>query len=387
MKKVFFLILLYSFVSVSCNKTPKAGDTKINDFVGKWSYSAEDETLTLDLELTKDNGIVGKYCNIACNGNRIDCSPEDEKNVTGVFKTDTLYLKFSGFYDESARGEAKLYKENDSCIVWILGENKGMFYLPEKATLKKPSLKQENNPDCNDKLSLLITSSSNYVTQEDRNELKAVIDRHDDNEYYVRVYNESTEKDVSLIKLNIETRTLTDYTDGYDEKVLEYETAFYDSVISCFGLKVVAARTEEKEVDPELIKKFEEYYNRAPLYKIYTENEEGMEDEGSISLDMCRFFDITAINLWLQKIPTNYAIKVCLLSSQKDQDKYATFLYTLTDTNRIIDRLLIGGFLDQEGVIKEYYIDDENVIHTDKTDGQKVFDKKKYRIAPTGKIE
>lgn len=59
---------------------------KISDFVGKWYYSANDETLTLNLESTKNNGIIGKYCNIAYNGNRIDCSPDDEKIIAGVLK-------------------------------------------------------------------------------------------------------------------------------------------------------------------------------------------------------------------------------------------------------------------------------------------------------------
>lgn len=157
----------------------------------------------MNLESTKNNGIIGKYCNIAYNGNRIDCSPDDEKNIAGVLKNDTLYLKFTGFYDESAYGEAKLYKENDSCLVWILGKSKGDFYLPEEAMLKRPPLQHEDNMDCNDKLSLLITSSLNYVTDQNLNDLKAVIDRQDKNEYYVRLYNKFTTKDVSLIKLNI----------------------------------------------------------------------------------------------------------------------------------------------------------------------------------------
>ncbi|MFK2297370.1 hypothetical protein ACIXMM_02965 [Bacteroides fragilis] len=148
------------------------------------------------------------------------------KKYSRCFKNDTLYLKFTGFYDESAYGEAKLYKENDSCLVWILGKSKGDFYLPEEAMLKRPPLQHEDNMDCNDKLSLLITSSLNYVTDQNLNDLKAVIDRQDKNEYYVRLYNKFTTKDISLIKLNIENKTLIDYTDKYNEKVLKYEDVF-----------------------------------------------------------------------------------------------------------------------------------------------------------------
>lgn len=101
--------------------------------------------------------------------------------------------------------------------------------------------------DCNDKLSLLITSSLNYVTDQNLNDLKAVIDRQDKNEYYVRLYNKFTTKDISLIKLNIENKTLIDYTDKYNEKVLKYEDVFYNSAVSCFGLKAIEAKTEEKK--------------------------------------------------------------------------------------------------------------------------------------------
>lgn len=391
MKKILFLIILCININVSCKTPPKTKDTKISDFVGKWSYSANDETLTLNLELTKNNGVIGQYCNMACNGNRIDCSPDDEKNITGVLKKDTLYLKFTGFYDESAHGEAKLYKENDSCLVWILGKIKGDFYLPEEATLKRPPLQYEDNRNCNDKLSLLITSSLNYVTDQDLNDLKAVIDRQDKNEYYVRLYNESTMKDVSFIKLNIENETLIDYTDKYNEKVLEYEKVFYNSVIACFGLKVIETKAEEKEVNPELIEKFETYYQQAPFYRVYTEEDEGMvdEDEGLISLDMCNFFDITATKLYLWKLHPKNKIKVCLLYAETTPDNGIVIFYTFSDKNKIIDKLPIGGDFEKR-ILSEYtvdYIDGENVIYTDKTDGQKVFDKKKYCITSMGKFE
>ena len=388
MKKILFLIALCSSINVACNTQLKINDTKIDDFVGKWSYSTKNETLSLDFELTENGDIVGKYCNVAYNGNRIDCSPDDKKNITGIFKTDTLYLKFTGFYDENAHGEAKLYKENDSSIVWVLGKCTGDFYLPKEVKLKRNSLNKEDRMDCNEKLSLLITSSSNYVTDQDRNELMAVIDRYDRNEYYLRLYNKSTTKDISLIKLNIENKTLIDYTDKYNEKVLEYEEVFYNSAISCLGLKI--ALPKEKE-DDKLIEKFELYYQKAPIYQIpdgKAEDEDGGEIETmEISLDMCSFFGVAATNLWLKKIQTNDTTKICLLTTKNAQDNYITLLYTLNNSNRIIDKLLIGGNLMEKGVIKEYCIDDKNAIYTDKTDGQRVFDKKKYCINSAGRFE
>lgn len=390
MKRLLFLIILYSSISVSCNTIPKVSDTKISDFVGKWTYSVDDETLTLDLELTKSHEIVGKYCNVAYNGNRIDCSSDDEKNIGGSLKNDTLFLKFTGFYDEGARGEAKLYKENDSCIVWILGKSEGDFYLPEEAILKRPPLEQEGSIDCNDKLALLITTSLNYVTDQNLNELKAVIDRQNGNEYNVRLYNASTMKDVSLIKLNIEHKTLIDYTDIYNEKVLKYEKVFYNSAISCLDLKVVTTRIEEKEVGHKLIEKFEAYYQKAPMYitaSEYTEEEEIEMME--VSLDMCDFFNTTATKLYLWKLRPKNKIKVCLLYAEVTPDNGLAIFYTLSDSNKIIDKLSIGEDLEK-GIMSEYvvdYINCENIIYTDKTDGQRSFDKKKYHITSAGKFE
>lgn len=390
MKKILFLIALCSSDNVACSTHHKVNDTKIDDFVGKWSYSTKNETLTLDVELTKNGDIVGQYCNVAYNGNRIDCSPDDSKNITGIFKTDTLYLKFTGFYDKDAHGEAKLYKENDSSIVWALGKCKGDFYLPKEVKLKRNSLNKEERIDCNEKLSLLIISSLNYVTDQDRNELIAVIDRCDGNEYYLRLYNKTTTKDISLIKLNIENKTLVDYTDKYNEKVLEYEEVFYNSAISCLGLKNVVSKTKEDDI---LTGKFESYYQKAPIYEISNGQAEDEDDGGGeietmeISLDMCSFFEVAATNLWLKKIQTNDTIKICLLTTKNTQGNYITLLYTLNNDNKIIDKLLIGGNLVEEGVIKEYYIDDKNMIYTDKTDGQRVFDKKKYCINSAGRFE
>ena len=60
MKNILFLIVFCININVSCKTPPKTKDIKISDFVGKWYYSANDETLTLNLESTKNNGIIGK---------------------------------------------------------------------------------------------------------------------------------------------------------------------------------------------------------------------------------------------------------------------------------------------------------------------------------------
>jgi len=392
MKKILFIIVLCCAINASC-KPSKATDTKVSDFIGKWSYSTDDETFTLDLEVTKNNEIIGSYCNITQNGNRIDCSPDDDKNITGILKTDTIYVKFKGFYDEAASGEAKLYKENDSCIVWILGKCKGDFYLPKKAKLKKSLLQQEDHADCNSKLSLLITSSLNYTTNQDREELKAIIDKHDQNDYYVRLYNESTMQNVSFIRLNIEHKTLIDYTDKINEKVLEYEDAFYNSAISCLGLKVVTTdKEEEKKIDSKLIAKFETYYQKAPMYKTSSENTEEEEEIETmdISLDMCDFFNIKATQLYLWKLRPKNNIKLCLLSAKIAPDNGIIIFYTVSTTNKIIDKLSIGEYSGKKKIVSEYsvdYVNGENIIYTDKTDGQTVFDKKNYHITSEGKFE
>lgn len=273
----------------------------------------------------KDNEVIGCYNSVQYNGNRIDADVNGAKNITGVFKADTLYLKFTGFYDLKARGEAKLYKDSDTSLVWVLEKYKGEFYLPTEAALKRP-ISNPGGMDCNDKLSLLITSSLNYVTDEDRNLLKA-----------------------------IETKT------------------------------------EKKEVDPKLTQRFETYYNQAPFYK--TSNE--ITDEEDVEMmeipsDMCNFFDVTAIKLYLWKLRTSNSIKLCLLYTEITPDNGNVIFYTLSAENKIIDKLSIKGNCDEKGFTSEYgvdYINDENIIHIDKTDGQRVIDKKRYCINSLGRFE
>lgn len=92
--------------------------TPIDSLVGNWIYyqyngkqSDTNQTFHLVLKKTKQDTVVGYYCSTWNSGNRIDCSTENVNNIKGVFKKDTLYLSFYGFYDDDARGNAKVYKQ------------------------------------------------------------------------------------------------------------------------------------------------------------------------------------------------------------------------------------------------------------------------------------
>ena len=119
-------------------------ETSIDSLVGNWIYyrydgrqSHTNQTFHLILKKTKQNSVIGYYCSALESGSRIDCSTENVNNIRGIFKNDTLYLSFYGFYDDHARGKAKIYKQKNSDVVWKLMECKGVFYLPEKVLLTR----------------------------------------------------------------------------------------------------------------------------------------------------------------------------------------------------------------------------------------------------------
>lgn len=144
MKKIILSIAVCLFISGCTAKTELKATkaTPIDSLVGDWIYyqyngeqSYTNQTFRLILKKTGQDSVYGYYCSTWDGGNRIDCSTEDVNNIKGIFEKDTLHLAFFGFYDEQARGNAKVYKQKDNNVIWELGKCKGVFYLPEKVQL------------------------------------------------------------------------------------------------------------------------------------------------------------------------------------------------------------------------------------------------------------
>ena len=129
MKNTFFFLFLLVFASFSCNQT----NTKItfenetdspnslelvenNELLGKWEFennSENNDTFSITLLKNNEGLIEGFYCAIARNGGKIDCSPDDERNIKEIRKIENGYLvSFSSFFS-GQNGEAEITLENN----------------------------------------------------------------------------------------------------------------------------------------------------------------------------------------------------------------------------------------------------------------------------------
>lgn len=139
MKKMLFVLgtLLLLFNCSARTGTMTVDSNVIDNYVGIWVYESDDGAISFNLSLRKktDTTVVGQYCSIMENGNRIDCSDKDEDNVNGVLKGDTLFLNFYGYYGVGSKGSAKMFMVQNKSITWELGNCEGTFFLPLKVSL------------------------------------------------------------------------------------------------------------------------------------------------------------------------------------------------------------------------------------------------------------
>ncbi|NLS54065.1 hypothetical protein [Hafnia alvei] len=129
MKKYLFALLFISFGSMAC-------------FGGHWESESKTSTFTIDLTET-GNHISGKYCFITNNGNRIDCSEQDDDdNIRGTVTNGKAQVSFDSTF--GGTGKASLIIKNDDLIYYI--KDKKPFVeenmsVPDKIVMKKKSPK------------------------------------------------------------------------------------------------------------------------------------------------------------------------------------------------------------------------------------------------------
>ena len=161
MKKTVIILSAFVFISGSFGQpTKKQTETKntVGDFVGRWKteyiHNSEDLTddlmnywfeLYLEKDTTKENSLKGWHCAIIRGGRQIDCMEYDEEtNIHGYLKNDTVYLHFINTWDDEV--EAKLYfdksEQNLSYLIWQLDkyEPKLCSFFNRKDTLLKARL-------------------------------------------------------------------------------------------------------------------------------------------------------------------------------------------------------------------------------------------------------
>ena len=138
MKRIIFIVVIF-FTVAGC----KAQNANNTDFAGDWYYQfSSDQNPELNqrfiLKLNQSKRVIkGRYCAISRNGNKIDCSKDKSAhNIKGKVKQDTAFVKFEGFYDKTATGNAKLYFKTGQ-LVWKIYESSGEIYAPNRAILNK----------------------------------------------------------------------------------------------------------------------------------------------------------------------------------------------------------------------------------------------------------
>jgi hypothetical protein len=112
-------------------------NTKIFD--GEWgSAVASNGTFSISLRQTVSR-IIGQYCAIAKNGNKIDCDPENNPNITGVVNghSGVASLTFSSFFGATT-GKATIVRGNGQ-LIWHVVEapQGGESYAPLNAILQR----------------------------------------------------------------------------------------------------------------------------------------------------------------------------------------------------------------------------------------------------------
>ncbi|HCP7889929.1 TPA: hypothetical protein OFX50_000758 [Escherichia coli] len=84
MKRMLLFLTFISFHSIA-------------NFSGHWVNESDSQSLTLDL--VEDGAyLVGKYCFITNDGNRIDCSEDNDKNINGIIKDNVGVVDFESTF-------------------------------------------------------------------------------------------------------------------------------------------------------------------------------------------------------------------------------------------------------------------------------------------------
>ena len=139
MKIILHILLVLLLVSCS-TKNKNLTNTATNNLSGKWEWKENNLAFTFDIYIKQTgDSITGNYCAIANNGNKIDCSVEndDNCNMYGKQVNNVTVLTFTSCYME-AKGEAIItYNPKKDELIWKLGNTTDIVFAPDSAILKR----------------------------------------------------------------------------------------------------------------------------------------------------------------------------------------------------------------------------------------------------------
>lgn len=107
-------------------------------FLGEWDWNDAPSTTTFSIDIKQHgNELIGQYCAVAQNGNKIDCDDEENPNIDGVVDSagKSAIVSFSSFF--GAKNGRATIKISGGHLIWhiVKKPSEGEFYAPKDAIL------------------------------------------------------------------------------------------------------------------------------------------------------------------------------------------------------------------------------------------------------------
>lgn len=107
-------------------------------------------TFTINLQVNKNNQVIGHYCFVTRWGKKIDCFDDGTNNIQGFLKNKKIEVSFFSVWG-GEHGRANITFDEKCNLNWKLVRNPdGEFYIPKKALLL-PKIKIDS---CNNLINL-----------------------------------------------------------------------------------------------------------------------------------------------------------------------------------------------------------------------------------------
>jgi hypothetical protein len=136
MRKYICLIFISIFTCITCFSQTK--------FTGVWNWHTPGASFTLQLTQKQDS-VIGYHCSVMQNGNRIDCSFEEEITIRGKLHGDSAVISFKSTYSRLF-GDATIFKIASDTIKWkITKPPHGLYFIPRLAIMTQTNVAKSSN--------------------------------------------------------------------------------------------------------------------------------------------------------------------------------------------------------------------------------------------------
>ncbi|QXE07346.1 hypothetical protein BJG93_36390 (plasmid) [Paraburkholderia sprentiae WSM5005] len=149
MKISRFKISSWFFVALSIFAGNVVYAENLSEISGSWTatenpFGKAEPMSVFDLKLHIIAGVVrGQYCYVTQYGNKIDCDPSDNENISGFISGSKARVTFFSFFG-GTNGVAEITMAGGRLTWRVVKSPDGEFYGPLRATLSRSSPAKEN---------------------------------------------------------------------------------------------------------------------------------------------------------------------------------------------------------------------------------------------------